>query len=84
MLSVNMLKLIKTILIGIIKFYRYAISGLLGRSCKFTPSCSAYAIDAITKLPLHKAIFYSVYRILRCNPFNSGGYDPIPCSKHSH
>ena len=68
----------KTILIVFIKFYRRAISPYLPGACRFTPTCSAYAIEAIGKFGAIRGSLLSVYRILRCNPFCRGGYDPVP------
>ncbi len=67
----------KCFLIGIIKVYRKFISPLKAPSCKFTPTCSQYAIDAIEKKGVIKGLFMVVWRILRCNPFSKGGYDPV-------
>ncbi|PKN74843.1 MAG: membrane protein insertion efficiency factor YidD [Candidatus Cloacimonetes bacterium HGW-Cloacimonetes-2] len=64
--------------IGIIRFYQRIISPALPPSCRFTPSCSAYALQAFRKYNFIKAIRLSVWRILRCNPFCKGGYDPLP------
>jgi putative membrane protein insertion efficiency factor len=68
----------KTILIVFIKFYRMVISPLFPDSCRFYPSCSQYAIEAIGKFGAIKGMALAMYRILRCNPFCRGGYDPVP------
>ena len=68
----------KTILIVFIKFYRTVISPLFPDSCRFYPSCSQYAIEAIGKFGAIKGMALAMYRILRCNPFCRGGYDPVP------
>jgi len=68
----------KTILIVFIKFYRHAISPYLPKACRFTPTCSVYAIEAIGKFGAIRGTLLSMYRILRCNPFCRGGYDPVP------
>ena len=68
----------KTILIVFIKFYRMVISPLFPDSCRFYPSCSQYAIEAIGKFGAIKGMALAMYRILRCNPFSKGGYDPAP------
>ena len=68
----------KTILIVFIKFYRHAISPWLPGACRFTPTCSAYAIEAIGRFGAIRGSLLSMYRILRCNPFCRGGYDPVP------
>ncbi len=68
----------KTILIVFIKFYHAAISPFLPKACRFTPTCSQYAIEAIMKFGAIRGTLLSAYRILRCNPFCRGGYDPVP------
>lgn len=60
-----------------IDFYRTFLSPLLPGRCRFYPSCSAYAREAFEILPFHIALVKSVYRILRCNPFNEGYFDPV-------
>lgn len=70
--------MIKSFVLKIIWVYQYLISPLLSPSCRFTPSCSYYAHEAVSK---HGAIYgswLSIKRILRCNPWNAGGYDPVP------
>lgn len=71
-------KAVKGLLIGIIYAYRTLISPVLPQSCRFYPSCSAYSIEALKKHGVLKGIILTIYRILRCNPFNSGGHDPVP------
>jgi putative membrane protein insertion efficiency factor len=61
----------------LIKGYQKLISPLLPHSCRFYPSCSEYGIQALTKYGLIKGGAKTIWRILRCNPFNKGGYDPI-------
>lgn len=68
----------KKILIFLIKFYRKFISPLKGKSsCRFYPTCSKYSLEAVEKYGSIKGSYLSVKRIIRCNPFNSGGYDPL-------
>lgn len=67
----------KRILIFLIKLYRTYISPLKPACCRFYPTCSQYAIEAIAKYGVVKGGFMSIKRILRCNPFNKGGYDPV-------
>jgi len=67
----------KTILIIIIKSYQKIISPLFPPSCRFYPSCSEYGIEAITKHGAIKGGIMTAWRILRCNPLNKGGYDPV-------
>ncbi len=67
------------VFIYLIKFYRKYISPLKGRpTCKFYPTCSQYAIDAIEKYGIFKGMLLAIWRILRCNPFSEGGFDPVP------
>ena len=69
----------KKLLIGLIKFYRKHISGMKsGPTCKYTPTCSEYGIEAIEKYGALKGGLLTIWRILRCNPFSKGGYDPVP------
>ena len=68
----------KKILKFFIKLYRKFISPILPDSCRFTPSCSQYAIEAIDKFGAIRGTILATYRILRCNPFCRGGYDPVP------
>ena len=67
----------KRILISIIKLYRKYISPLKQPCCRFYPSCSQYAIDAISKYGALRGGFMAIKRIIKCNPFNPGGYDPV-------
>ena len=67
----------KTLFIAIIRLYRYMLSPLFPASCRFTPTCSEYAIDAITKYGVLRGAMLAVRRILRCNPFHEGGFDPV-------
>jgi putative membrane protein insertion efficiency factor len=62
----------------LITLYRKVISPLKPPTCRFYPTCSEYALEAIKKFGLLKGGFLSVKRILRCNPMNPGGFDPIP------
>ena len=72
-------KMVKKFLIILIKFYRDHLSGLKKYThCKYTPTCSQYAIEAIEKYGPLKGLGLAIWRILRCNPFSKGGYDPVP------
>lgn len=69
----------KRILIGMIRFYRKYLSAMKGYStCKYYPTCSQYGIEAIEKYGALKGGVLTIWRILRCNPFSKGGYDPVP------
>ena len=69
-------------LVGVIGIYRLAISPWLGRACRFEPSCSAYAQEAITVHGPIKGGWLAVRRLVRCHPWGGSGYDPVP--KHLH
>jgi len=61
-----------------ISAYRYCLSPLLGSSCRFHPSCSEYAQQAITRHGPVRGAYLSLRRVLRCHPWHCGGYDPVP------
>ncbi|MBQ9495420.1 MAG: membrane protein insertion efficiency factor YidD [Treponema sp.] len=61
-----------------IRAYQICISPLLPSCCRYTPTCSQYAIDAIQKYGPCKGLFLAIKRIFRCHPFHAGGYDPVP------
>lgn len=67
----------KKILLSIIMFYRNFISPCFPPRCKFYPTCSEYTYSAIVKYGVFKGVFLGCIRILRCNPFSKGGYDPL-------
>ena len=67
----------KKILISMINFYRKYISPARPSCCRFTPTCSQYALDAIRKYGSFRGSIMAVYRIIRCNPLCKGGYDPV-------
>ena len=73
--------MIKRFLVGIIKFYRKFITHILRSRCIYTPTCSAYALDALHKRNVFIAMGLIIFRILRCNPLSRGGFDPVPDSK---
>ncbi|MBQ8551936.1 MAG: membrane protein insertion efficiency factor YidD [Clostridia bacterium] len=68
----------KYIAIALVKFYQKFISPLKQPCCRFTPTCSQYAIEAFTKRGFFVGLALTVWRVLRCNPFGKGGYDPVP------
>lgn len=68
----------KQALLALIRFYQRAISPLSGPHCRFTPTCSQYAYEAIAKYGPFKGTRLALWRILRCQPFGKGGYDPVP------
>ncbi|WP_293005173.1 membrane protein insertion efficiency factor YidD [Nitrosomonas sp.] len=71
----------RQILIGVIKLYQYTISPLLGSHCRFYPACSNYAIEALELHGVLHGSWLAVKRILRCHPWNAGGFDPVPQDK---
>lgn len=61
-----------------ILFYKRTLSPFIGRSCRYTPTCSMYAYDAIRRYGLFLGGAMGAWRLLRCNPFSKGGFDPVP------
>ena len=70
--------MLKKIFIAPIKFYKKFISPLLGNHCRYLPTCSEYMMQAIEIHGVVKGLILGVWRILRCNPWAKGGYDPVP------
>ena len=68
----------KNILIAMIRFYQKFLSPLKHTRCPYTPTCSQYGLEAIQKYEAVKGSLLACWRILRCNPFSKGGYDPVP------
>ena len=66
------------LLLGLVKAYRYCLSPLLGPSCRFSPSRSDYAAEAIGKYGAGHGSWLALKRIARCHPWHTGGYDPVP------
>ena len=64
--------------IGLIKIYQLIISPIMGPKCRFTPTCSHYAAEALKKHGVFKGIWLSIKRISRCHPWGGQGYDPVP------
>lgn len=73
----------KFLLIGLIRVYRLLISPLFPPSCRFQPTCSQYALDAVQTFGTIRGSWMAIKRILRCHPFHPGGYDPVP-HRHDH
>lgn len=65
-------------LLALLRIYRYAISPMLGQRCRYTPSCSEYAIESLQKHGPLKGIWLTARRVGRCHPWHPGGYDPVP------
>lgn len=76
------------VFIVMIKLYQYMLSPLLGQRCKYYPSCSNYAMGALREHGVLRGLGLAGWRLLRCNPFSNGGYDPVPprpaCGGHEH
>ena len=68
----------KHVMIWLVRLYQRFISPIKPASCRFTPTCSQYAVEAFTKRGFFVGFALTVWRILRCNPFSKGGYDPVP------
>lgn len=67
----------KSLLIALLRFYKLAISPFLPSACRFSPTCSVYAAEAISKYGALRGSGLAVRRLLRCHPFSEGGYDPV-------
>jgi len=68
----------KLLLQGLIRMYQYALSPLLGRRCRFFPSCSEYAAEAVEKYGALRGLGLGLKRLSHCHPWNPGGFDPLP------
>ena len=71
-------RLVQQVLLALITVYRYALSPFLGQRCRFHPSCSAYAAEALTKYGALRGSWLAAKRVCRCHPFHPGGHDPVP------
>jgi uncharacterized protein len=68
----------KTIFLALIRAYQYALRPMLGSNCRFYPSCSDYAREAIEKHGALRGLWLAVRRVARCHPYHPGGFDPVP------
>lgn len=68
----------RTLILALIKVYQWTLSPLLGGACRYYPSCSNYAYGAVERFGAIRGSWMGIKRILRCNPWHEGGYDPIP------
>lgn len=74
----------QSLLILLIRGYRYFLSPLLGRHCRFEPSCSAYALEALQRHGAVRGSWLALRRIARCHPYHPGGFDPVPGGHPRH
>jgi putative membrane protein insertion efficiency factor len=81
-----MRRVAEALLLVLIRAYRYAISPLMGANCRFYPSCSAYALDAVRLHGPWRGTYLALRRLSRCHPWHEGGVDPVPgmqeCAHH--
>lgn len=70
--------LVKLVIVGLVRFYQYALSPLFPSSCRYTPTCSQYCIEAVKKHGPLKGTFLAIKRIGRCHPWGGHGHDPVP------
>lgn len=68
----------KRLLTGLVRFYQKALSPHLPAACRYQPTCSQYALTALERYGALRGGFMAIKRVLRCNPFSKGGYDPVP------
>jgi len=68
-------------LVGIVRLYQATVSPLLGPCCRYVPSCSAYAVEALRVHGVWRGLALAAWRVLRCHPLAEGGYDPVPPGK---
>jgi uncharacterized protein len=73
-----MLSSVRGMILNILEFYKRFLSPLLPRACRFEPTCSVYMYQAIQKKGILKGLYLGARRLLRCNPFCTGGLDPVP------
>ena len=71
-------RFVTRVLLAVIGFYRTAISPIRPPACRYTPSCSAYAVEAIERYGAGRGSWLALRRLLRCHPFHAGGHDPVP------
>ncbi len=80
--SSRLIKGLRNLIVGLlilpVKFYQYVISPMTGASCRYTPTCSAYTVEALKKHGPIKGLWLSIKRIASCNPWGGHGYDPVP------
>lgn len=75
------MRIVRRVLTLPLRFYRRFLSPLKPAMCRFSPTCSQYAVEAVETHGIVKGSLYAIWRILRCHPFCDGGYDPVPPSR---
>jgi uncharacterized protein len=75
---IMILRILSLPFIALIKIYQWIVSPWMGPKCRFTPSCSQYAVEALKKHGLFKGMWLAIKRISRCHPWGGHGYDPVP------
>lgn len=73
----------KLVIVHLLRAYKWAISPLFPPSCRYVPTCSEYAMEAVDRHGAWRGGAMAVWRLLRCHPFVKGGYDPVSCTRHS-
>ena len=68
----------RRLLLGLIRLYQFLLSPFLGQNCRFQPTCSDYALEAIERFGVIKGGYLSLRRLIKCHPFHEGGFDPVP------
>ena len=79
-----MRKILTVPLIALIRVYRYLISPMFGNHCRYTPSCSQYAQEALATHGVLRGLWLTLKRVGSCHPWHAGGYDPVPGCEHHH
>jgi putative membrane protein insertion efficiency factor len=69
---------VKRVLLSVIRAYQRRVSPVLPRRCRYEPSCSSYAVESIDRFGVLRGSLLAAWRLLRCNPFSHGGFDPVP------
>ena len=75
--------MLRAILIQVVRFYKVAISPLTPASCRYTPTCSSYAIEALEEYGTARGLWLATKRVCRCHPWGGSGYDPVPAQSSS-
>ncbi|MBP1700872.1 MAG: yidD [Deltaproteobacteria bacterium] len=78
MIGEGISKVVRSGVVGLIRLYQVSLSSFFGPCCRFTPTCSCYAVQSIQRFGVGKGCWRSVKRVLRCHPLSPGGYDPVP------